>query len=106
MDINKIKMNSDYILIDEDTVDSIRNIDESRKENLVDLPESRDDYYPETGIVLMVGPGIYDKKLEKFIEINIKPGQRVMFHQRAGQKFHIDSKSYRLLHDSDIVAYF
>jgi chaperonin GroES len=99
MNIKEIKLNYDYLLVDEDSVDSTRS-----KEGGVLLPETREDFYPETGLVLKSGPGRYDKKLGRFITNQFKAGQRVMFNQRAGQPLIIDGKKYRLLRDSDILA--
>jgi len=99
MDLKSIKLNYDYLLIDEESVESTRG-----KDGGVLLPETREDFYPETGLVLKVGPGRYDKKLKKFITNQFKEGQCVMFNQRAGQPLIIDGKKYRLLREADVLA--
>ncbi len=69
---------------------------------------------PSEGVVQAAGPGAYEqekrwekkpeKKERKFIATSVKPGDRVMFEQYAGQKYVLDDKEYMLVRERDILG--
>ena len=55
------------------------------------------------GEVLAVGPGEYDNK-GNFIKPEVEPGNTILLHTMAGQKFELDNEDYQTITSDEIVA--
>ena len=53
--------------------------------------------------VLAVGPGTYDKK-DNFVVPEVKPGDRILVNNMAGQKFNHDEQEFVTISNDEIVA--
>ena len=53
---------------------------------------------PQQGVVVAVGPGKSDEKME------LKPGDTVMYGKYSGQEVSCDGKDYLIMRQSDIIA--
>lgn len=58
---------------------------------------------PKQGKVLAVGPGAKDEN-GKRIEVDVKPGDVVLFTQWAGNEIKIEGKEYLILKESDVIG--
>ncbi len=64
---------------------------------------SQDDK-PQLGLVLKVGPGRFAED-GILIGTILKPGMIILFNEHATTKFLIDTKTYYVLKEEDVVAY-
>lgn len=58
---------------------------------------------PQQGIILAVGPGDRDDD-GKYIPMDVKVGDKVLFAKYAGTEIKIDSKKLLILRESDLLA--
>ena len=58
---------------------------------------------PKQGKVLAVGPGARDES-GKYIAMDVKVGDIVLFTQWAGNEVKIDGKEYLVLKESDVIG--
>jgi len=67
------------------------------------LPDTIEKERPEQGLVIAVGPG---KKTSsgKIIEMDIKPGQKVLFTKYGPNEIKINNKEYLIARQDDILA--
>lgn len=58
---------------------------------------------PQQGVILAVGPGDRDDD-GKYIPMDVKVGDKVLFAKYAGTEIKIDSKKLLILRESDLLA--
>ena len=58
---------------------------------------------PQSGRVIAAGPGLRDKK-NKFVPLDVKKGDEVLFAKFGGTDVTLDGKEYLILKESDILA--
>lgn len=58
---------------------------------------------PQEGKVIAVGPGKRDKD-GKFIPLDVKAGDRVLFAKWAGTEFKIGGQEYMIMKEDDILG--
>lgn len=58
---------------------------------------------PQQGIILAVGPGDRDDD-GKYIPMDVKVGDKVLFAKYAGTEIKIDGKKLLILRESDLLA--
>lgn len=58
---------------------------------------------PQQGIILAVGPGDRDDD-GKYIPMDVKAGEKVLFAKYAGTEIKIDGKKLLILRESDLLA--
>ena len=92
----KIKPLSDHILIE-----PIK--EEEKTKTGILLPETAEKERPEQGKVIAVGPGKKTKD-GKYIPLDIKPGQRVLFTKYGPNEIKINNKEYLIAKEDDILA--
>lgn len=66
------------------------------------LPESTQQKQ-QMGVVIAVGPGKKDKD-GNHIEINVKPGDKVMWDKYGGQEVTVDEENFTFVKADDIIA--
>jgi chaperonin GroES len=66
------------------------------------LPETAKEK-PQKGKVLSAGPGERDDD-GKFIPMEVKPGDTVLFAKYAGTEIKVDGKKLLILRESDLLA--
>ena len=91
-----IKPLSDHILIE-----PIKEEEKTRTGIL--LPDTAEKERPEQGKVIAVGPGKKDKT-GKFIPLEIKPGNKVLFTKYGPNEIKVDEKDYLIAKEEDILA--
>ncbi len=77
------------------------------------IPDSAKDK-PHEGVVEAIGPGAYEEKKDRkkkeekkdrrFIPSTVKPGERVLYEQYAGQTYQIDGEELILVRERDILG--
>ena len=67
------------------------------------LPETAGKERPEQGKVIAVGPGKKDKT-GKFIPLEVKAGDRVLFTKYGPNEIKVDNKEYLIAKEEDILA--
>ena len=77
------------------------------------IPDSAKDK-PHEGVVEAIGPGAYEEKKDRkkkeekkdrrFIPSTVKPGERVLYEQYAGQTYQIDGEELVLVRERDILG--
>ena len=67
------------------------------------LPETAEKEKPEQGKVIAVGPGKKDK-MGKFIPLEVKAGERVLFTKYGPNEIKVDDKEYLIAKEEDILA--
>lgn len=80
---------------------------QARRTSGLILPETaRQRERPWTGVVIAVGPGVLDEKLEKRLPIEVKVGDHVVFQQFSGGRFLPQEceQDELLVRDVDILA--
>jgi len=92
----KIKPLSDHILIE-----PIK--EEEKTKTGILLPETAEKERPEQGKIIAVGPGKKTKD-GKFIPLDIKPGQKVLFTKYGPNEIKINDKEYLIAKEEDILA--
>lgn len=61
-----------------------------KKESRIVIPDYIKDFInSDIGTVLSVGPGYYDKKKKRFVQTEIKPGDRVIFDKNVPWKMKV-----------------
>ncbi len=91
-----IKPLSDHILIEP--------IKEEEKTKMgILLPETAEKERPEQGKVIAVGPGKKDKT-GKFIPLEVKVGDKVLFTKYGSNEIKIDDKEYLIAKEEYILA--
>ena len=55
------------------------------------------------GEVLAVGPGDYDKK-GNFVKPVVAPGNTILLHTMAGQKFEFEKEEYQTIVSDEVIA--
>lgn len=58
---------------------------------------------PQQGVILAVGPGDRDDD-GKYIPMDVKVGDKVLFAKYAGTEIKIDGKKLLILRESDLLA--
>lgn len=58
---------------------------------------------PQQGVILAVGPGDRDDD-GKYIPMDVKAGDKVLFAKYAGTEIKIDGKKLLILRESDLLA--
>lgn len=66
------------------------------------LPETAKEK-PQKGKVLSVGPGDRDEDGDR-IEMDVKPGDIVLFAKYSGTEFKMDGKKLLILRETDLLA--
>lgn len=92
----KIKPLADHILIE-----PIKG-EEKTKTGIL-LPDTAEKEGSEQGKVIAVGPGKKDKT-GKFIPLEIKPGNRVLFTKYGPNEIKVENKEYLIAKEEDILA--
>jgi len=92
----KIKPIADHILIE-----PIKQ-EEKTKTGIL-LPETAEKERPEQGRVIACGPGKKDKT-GKFIPLEVKPGDKVLFTKYGPNEIKVDNKEYLIAKEEDILA--
>ncbi|OGZ24110.1 MAG: co-chaperone GroES [Candidatus Nealsonbacteria bacterium RIFCSPLOWO2_01_FULL_43_32] len=91
-----IKPLSDHILIE-----PIK--EEEKTKSGILLPETAEKEKPEQGQVIAVGPGKKDET-GKFIPLEVKAGDKVLFTKYGPNEIKIDNKEYLIAREEDILA--
>lgn len=75
---------------------------ETRSPSGIVIPDNAKEK-PTTGEVLAVGPG---RRTEDgtTLSVTVRPGERVLFGQYAGQKIKVDGTEVTILREEDILA--
>lgn len=92
----KIKPIADHILIE-----PIKG-EEKTKTGIL-LPDTAEKERPEQGKVIAVGPGKKDKT-GKFIPLEVKEGDKVLFTQYGPNEIKVEDKEYLIAKEEDILA--
>ena len=92
----KIKPLANYILIE-----PIK--EEDKTQSGILLPETAEKERPEQGKIIACGPGKKDKK-GKFIPLEIKPGDVVLFTKYGPNEIKVKGKEYLIAKEDDILA--
>ncbi len=66
------------------------------------LPETAKEK-PQQGVVLAAGPGDRDDD-GKYIQMDVKVGDKVLFAKYAGTEMKLDGKKLLILRESDLLA--
>ena len=78
-----------------------REKDEMTKSGIV-LPDTASEK-PQEGSVLAVGPGrVLDNG--KRVEMDVKPGDKVLFAKYAGTEVKLDGEDYLVIRETDLLA--
>ena len=91
-----IKPISDHILIE-----PIK--EEEKTKTGILLPVTAEKEKPEQGKVVAVGPGKKDKT-GKFIPLEVKVGDKVLFTKYGPSEIKVDDKEYLIAREEDILA--
>lgn len=67
------------------------------------LPDTAEKERPEQGKVIACGPGKKDKT-GKFIPLEVKPGNRVLFTKYGPNEIKVNDKEYLIAKEEDILA--
>jgi chaperonin GroES len=67
------------------------------------LPDTATKERPQEGTVLAVGEGRRDES-GKLIEMNVRPGDHVLFAKYSGTEFKLDEVDYLILSEKDILG--
>ncbi len=80
----------------------VKPVEDEKKEGSIILPDSAEKK-PFKGEVIAVGPG---RLLEngKRVEINLKPGDKVVFSKYGGTEITYEGEEYLILNENDILA--
>jgi len=92
----RIKPISDHILIE-----PIK--EEEKTKTGILLPDTAEKERPEQGKIIAVGPGKKDKQ-GKFIPLEVKPGDRVLFTKYGPNEIKVEDKEYLIAKEEDILA--
>ncbi len=92
----KIKPLADYILIE-----PIK--EEEKTKTGILLPETAEKERPEQGRIIACGPGKKDKA-GKFILLEVKPGDKVLFTKYGPNEIKVEDKEYLIAKEEDILA--
>ncbi len=92
----KIKPLADHVLIE-----PIK--EEEKTKTGILLPETAEKERPEQGKIIACGPGKKDKT-GKFISLEVKPGDRVLFAKYGPNEIKVDKKEYLIAKEEDILA--
>jgi len=93
--MNKIQPLSDHILVEP--------IKEENKKGGIILPDTLEKERSEKGKVIAVGPGKRDKD-GKYIPIDIKKGDVVLFTKYSPNEIKVDGKEYLIIREDDVLA--
>ncbi len=66
------------------------------------LPETAKEK-PQKGVILSVGPGERDED-GKYIPMDVKEGDKVLFAKYAGTEIKVDGKKLLIMRESDLLA--
>lgn len=75
---------------------------ETRSPSGIVIPDAAKEK-PTTGEVLAVGPGRRNQD-GITLSVTVRPGERVLFGQHAGQKIKVDGTEVTILREEDILA--
>ena len=75
---------------------------EERTASGIILPETAKEK-PQEGKVMAIGPGRRDED-GKYVPMDVKEGDTVLFAKYSGTEIKIDEKKYLILKESDILA--
>jgi chaperonin GroES len=67
------------------------------------LPETAKDK-PQEGLVVAAGPGRWDEKGEKRVEMQVSVDDKVIFARYSGTEIKLEDKKYLILSEKDILA--
>ncbi len=67
------------------------------------LPDTASKERPMEGTILAVGEGRLDDN-GKRVQMNVKPGDRVLFAKYSGTEYKVDDVEYLILKESDILG--
>ncbi len=67
------------------------------------LPDTAEKERPEQGKIIACGPGKKDKT-GKFIPLDVKPGDKVLFTKYGPAEIKVDNKEYLIAKEEDILA--
>ena len=67
------------------------------------LPETAKDK-PQQGLIVAAGPGRWDEKGEKRVEMNVSAHDKVVFARYSGTEIKLDDKKYLIMSEKDILA--
>ena len=66
------------------------------------IPDTADKERPQQGLVYAVGPG---KVIEgKFVSVDVKNGDKILFSKYAGTEIKLGNKRYLVMKESDVLA--
>ena len=66
------------------------------------LPGAAIDEKTTQGTIMAVGPGKYSEKTAVLIPMDIKVGDRILFHPAAGSKVIVGEETYWCMPESDV----
>ena len=92
----QIKPLSDHILIE-----PIK--EEEKTKSGILLPETAEKERPEQGMVVAVGPGKKNSKVEH-IKLEVKEGDKVLFTKYGPNEIKVEDKEYLIAKEEDILA--
>ncbi len=75
---------------------------EERTASGIILPETAKEK-PQEGKIMAIGPGRRDED-GKYVPMDVKEGDTVLFAKYSGTEIKIDDKKYLILKESDILA--
>lgn len=75
---------------------------EAEKRGIVITQELKNKEKPQQGTVIAVGRGIFEDG--HFVELDLKPGDEVLFQKHAGQPFATGEEVVLILQYHDIIA--
>ena len=67
------------------------------------LPEQARDK-PQSGKVLAIGDGCWDRDGESRVPMDVKPGDKVWFTTYAGSEVEVDKEKFIVMREADILA--
>lgn len=82
----------------------------AKKDSVIVIPESYKEYYPsDTGVVLSIGKGAFNTKLNKYVATTLKVGQVVRFDKTTLWDIHLkanNGKDYlvKRMSELDVLA--
>lgn len=67
------------------------------------LPETAKEK-PQEGLIIATGPGRWDEEGKKRVEMEVAPGDKIVFAKYSGSEFKLDDKKYLIMNERDILA--
>ncbi|MGN6062639.1 co-chaperone GroES [Brevundimonas diminuta] len=76
--------------------------EESKTKGGIIIPDTAKEK-PQEGEVVAVGPGVRDED-GKFVALELKPGDRVLFGKWSGSEVKIDGEDLIIMKESDVLG--